>query len=214
MILFGIEAQALQLEQEVSPAVTHALPGLCEQVLQEILEVRDRLTPNDGRTSLKVVPETLRTVRFLKDLTEDEPVLLAGIREVQEMPPGAVVFREGGQRAARLPGAGGMRVVGDPGARSGSKPDPDGWFGRAAGLVAHAGAKSHDRDRSGCQPDPDPRAARAATHGPEQSHPSLGLELMRRTALALAQRLAATRLQLLDVYRHELPVVPEDGGPE
>jgi CRP-like cAMP-binding protein len=42
--------------------------------------------------------------------------------------------------------------------------------------------------------------------------PRLGLEFMRRTALALADRLNATRLQLLDVYRQELPVVSDPGG--
>lgn len=36
---------------------------------------------------------------------------------------------------------------------------------------------------------------------------AFGFAFMRRTAGALAQRLNATRLQLLDVYRHDLPVV-------
>jgi CRP-like cAMP-binding protein len=35
--------------------------------------------------------------------------------------------------------------------------------------------------------------------------PNFGFTFMRRTARALAQRLSATRLQLLDVYRSELP---------
>jgi CRP-like cAMP-binding protein len=38
--------------------------------------------------------------------------------------------------------------------------------------------------------------------------PQFGYELMRRTALALAKRLSATRMQLLDVYGSNLPVVP------
>jgi CRP-like cAMP-binding protein len=42
--------------------------------------------------------------------------------------------------------------------------------------------------------------------------PAFGFTLMRRTAQALAARLSATRLQLLDVYRQELPVVA--GAPE
>ena len=41
-----------------------------------------------------------------------------------------------------------------------------------------------------------------------EHNPRFGLEFMRRTAQALAQRLSATRLQLLDVYNHELPVTP------
>ncbi|MFO0891174.1 MAG: Crp/Fnr family transcriptional regulator [Isosphaeraceae bacterium] len=42
-----------------------------------------------------------------------------------------------------------------------------------------------------------------------EHNPRFGYELMKRTALALSQRLSATRLQLLDVYRHDLPVIPE-----
>jgi CRP-like cAMP-binding protein len=38
--------------------------------------------------------------------------------------------------------------------------------------------------------------------------PQFGYELMRRTALALAMRLSATRMQLLDVFGSSLPVLP------
>jgi CRP-like cAMP-binding protein len=38
----------------------------------------------------------------------------------------------------------------------------------------------------------------------------LGFALMRRVALALAQRLNATRLQLLDIYRYELPPAADE----
>jgi CRP-like cAMP-binding protein len=37
-----------------------------------------------------------------------------------------------------------------------------------------------------------------------QEHPRFGMEVMRRSASALSKRLAATRLQLLDVFRTEL----------
>jgi CRP-like cAMP-binding protein len=38
--------------------------------------------------------------------------------------------------------------------------------------------------------------------------PQLGYELMRQVAMALAKRLSATRMQLLDVYGASLPVSP------
>jgi CRP-like cAMP-binding protein len=38
--------------------------------------------------------------------------------------------------------------------------------------------------------------------------PQFGFELMRRTALALAMRLSATRIQLVDVYGTSLPILP------
>ena len=39
--------------------------------------------------------------------------------------------------------------------------------------------------------------------------PQFGYELMRRTALALAKRLSATRMQLLNVYGPNLPQIPQ-----
>ena len=38
-----------------------------------------------------------------------------------------------------------------------------------------------------------------------EHNPRFGFEFMRRVVAALARRLNATRLQLLDVYSHELP---------
>jgi CRP-like cAMP-binding protein len=40
--------------------------------------------------------------------------------------------------------------------------------------------------------------------------PQFGYELMHRTALALAKRLSATRMQLLNVYGEQLPVVAQE----
>lgn len=42
--------------------------------------------------------------------------------------------------------------------------------------------------------------------------PQFGFEWMRRTALALAKRLGATRMQLLDVYGDQIPAMPMEGG--
>ena len=43
-----------------------------------------------------------------------------------------------------------------------------------------------------------------------ESEPRFGYEFMRRTSLALAKRLNATRLQLLDVFGSEMPPVPDE----
>jgi len=43
-------------------------------------------------------------------------------------------------------------------------------------------------------------------------NPRFGYEFMTRAARAIAKRLTATRLQLLDVYRHELPQVTGEEG--
>jgi CRP/FNR family transcriptional regulator, cyclic AMP receptor protein len=52
-------------------------------------------------------------------------------------------------------------------------------------------------------------------HGPQavalcRRNPELGYELMKRAALALAKRLNATRLQLLDAYGGQMPPVPDE----
>jgi CRP-like cAMP-binding protein len=43
-----------------------------------------------------------------------------------------------------------------------------------------------------------------------ESEPRFGYELMKRTAIALAKRLNATRLQLLNVYGDEMPAVADE----
>jgi CRP/FNR family cyclic AMP-dependent transcriptional regulator len=45
-----------------------------------------------------------------------------------------------------------------------------------------------------------------------EHNPTLGYEFMRHTALAMAQRISATRVQLLNVYGTEVPTIPEKGG--
>ncbi len=43
-----------------------------------------------------------------------------------------------------------------------------------------------------------------------ESEPRFGYELMKRTAIAIAKRLEATRLQLLDVYGSNMPLVSDE----
>jgi CRP-like cAMP-binding protein len=43
-----------------------------------------------------------------------------------------------------------------------------------------------------------------------ERNPKFGFELMRRTALSIAKRLSATRIQLMDVYGGSLPVLPNE----
>jgi len=205
VILFGIEAEILGPDQDVSPAVASALPRLCEQVLEEV--------PFSWRTSIMIEPELLGTVRFLEGIAPDDLSQIAGIAEVQEMSAGGVVFREGmksqhvylvleGRVALeiRVPGRGAVSI------QTVSTGELLGWSPMLETSPMTATARAVNSTRL------------LVLHAPQlvalgEHNPRLGLELMRRTALALAQRLNATRLQLLDVYRHELPVVPEEGGP-
>jgi CRP-like cAMP-binding protein len=156
--------------------------------------------------------EILRQSRFLEGISPGELEQLASVARQEQYQPGTVIFREG-QRLPHvfvvaegsisleicLPGQGCKRfqTLG-PGELLGWSPildqQPMTATARALGptlLIALDAAQilalcAHD--------------------------PALGYTLMRRTALALAARLNATRLQLLDVYRHELPVVAPHPG--
>src|SRR5262249_27452311 len=156
--------------------------------------------------------DVLRQVRFLQDLPDDYLNQVAGIAEIRDLAPGTAVFREGekavhvfvvlqGRVALEIsaPGRGPVQfqTVG-PGELLGWSPM------RGTGTMT-ASARVVIPTKL------------IALHGRQlaalgEHNPKLGMELMRRTALALAQRLNATRLQLLDVYRNELPVAAGEGG--
>ncbi len=158
------------------------------------------------------MPELLKHVTFLHGLAETDLKWIAEVAELREIHPGGVVFREGertpfifvvveGRVSLEIcaPGLGCMNVhtVGE-GELLGWSPLLD-----TGPMTATARAVVPTRV--------------LALHAPQlialsRHTPRLETELMRRTAQALAQRLNATRLQLLDVYRHEVPVGVGEGG--
>jgi CRP-like cAMP-binding protein len=157
-----------------------------------------------------ITPETLRDLSFLHDVADEDLKHLAAMAEARELPAEAVVFREGdtplhiylvseGRVALDIRAPRGLvriHTVG-PG-------ELLGWSTLLDSGPMTAGA----RTLSPCR--------LIALHAMQvralcEHNPRLGLEFMRRVALALARRLSATRLQLLDVYRNELPVVAEHG---
>jgi CRP-like cAMP-binding protein len=151
--------------------------------------------------------ETLRNIRFLDDITDEERRQIASVARIEEYPPGVVLFREGERLTRiflvaegnvalelRVPCLGSTRIhtVG-PGELLGWSPIlgqlPMTATARAL-TTTHVVALDTAQVLALCYHDPE-----------------FGFAFMRRTAGALAARLNATRLQLLDVYRHELPVV-------
>jgi len=156
--------------------------------------------------------ETLKNVRFLHDIGDDHLQHLASLAEVREVPADTVIFREGQYFPSvslvlegvvsleiQVPGRGGVRVY------TISAGEELGWSPvlQAGPMTATARTLAPCRLLTFSAP----QVLALCAHDP-----ALGLEFMRRTALALAQRLNATRLQLLDVYQHELPAIPDEGG--
>jgi CRP-like cAMP-binding protein len=159
-----------------------------------------------------VATEILEALHFLRGVAEEHVRRIAEIAEMRDIPAGNVVFREGDvishvylvatgrvSLEIRVPGRPAVQIqtIG-PGELLGWSPILD-----AGPMTATARATIPSRLVT----------LHAAQLGALCRHaPQLGTEIMRRTALALAERLNATRLQLLDVYRHELPVVQDWGG--
>ena len=158
-------------------------------------------------------PELLKSLAFLAHATDEEIYSLLPAARVETHAPGAVLFREGeplphvfivasgtvalevlgrDHRPRRFQTVGAGELLGwSP--LLGSAP-----MTATARVVTDARLVALD--------------ARAVLELCRKD-PSFGFEFLRRTAAAIAARLSATRLQLLDVFRHELPVAPEGEGP-
>jgi CRP-like cAMP-binding protein len=155
--------------------------------------------------------DVLKGLRFLQDIPDAHLKELAALAEVKELPAHTVVFREGQTSTSiylvvqgsiaveiRMPGRGCTPVV-TVGA------------GELLGWSPVLGSGLMTGTARVVTP------ARVVVMNAAQllavceHNPRLGMEFMRRTAQALAVRLNATRLQLLDVYRNDLRFVPPDG---
>jgi CRP-like cAMP-binding protein len=149
--------------------------------------------------------ETLRQIRFLEGVTAEQLDQVASVAHLAEYHPGALIFREG-ERLARIflvaegsvsleicaPGQGCKRIqtIG-PGELLGWSPVlSQGPMTATARAIVPARLAVLDAAQvvALCQRDP-----------------AFCLTFLWRTAEALASRLNATRLQMLDVYRSELP---------
>lgn len=149
--------------------------------------------------------DTLRSLGFLNGIADEHLEKIASVAEIREFDNGKVVFREGepaeflylitsGSVSVEVcaPGVGCRRIL----------------TVRPGELLGWSPVLEQSR-----------LTATARTLKPTQAirirgsqlltlcehNPQFGFEFMRRTALALAKRLKAARLQLLDVYGAESP---------
>jgi CRP-like cAMP-binding protein len=157
------------------------------------------------------VLNVIRDIQFLHDFPDDYLRPLASVASVKDYAPGAFVFREG-QKNSRLylmvkgsvslefctPGMGCKRL------QTIGQGELLGWS-PVLGL-SDMTATARVLEPSTLVVLDAKQLVTLCEHNPR-----FGYEFMRRTALALSQRLSATRLQLLDVFHHELPVIPEHG---
>jgi CRP-like cAMP-binding protein len=151
--------------------------------------------------------QVFETVRFLDGVPEEDRRRLAAVARLEGYRPGAVIFREG-ERVPRIflviEGTVALEIrVPAHGARRIFKLEPGellGWSPILDQLPMTATARAFSPTRL------------VALDAAEvlalcQDDPKFGFTFMRQTAAALAARLTATRRQLLELYRDELPVV-------
>jgi CRP-like cAMP-binding protein len=158
--------------------------------------------------------EDLKGVRFLEGTPEEDLRQIASVARFEEYRAGAVLFREGaGLDRIFLVAEGRVSLeVNTPAGPRRLHTVGEGellaWSPLLNQQPMTAGARALTPVRVIAL---DAAQVLALCH----HDPRFGFTLMRRTAEALAQRLSATRLHLLDVYRQELPAVagPEEGAP-
>lgn len=154
------------------------------------------------------VLEVLQAIRFLEGVPADDLQRLASVAELKRYAPGATVFREGeaiskiflvaeGSVGLELlvPGQGVKRI------HTVGAGELLGWSPVLGKMPMTATARALATTLVVIL---DAGQVTALCH----HDPMFGFIFMRQIALALAQRLNATRLQLLDVYRSEIPVIP------
>jgi len=153
--------------------------------------------------------ETLEGLRFFQDMPPQHLQLIAKVAQLQDCGENEVVFREGdpadhmyvvvsGLVSLEIcaPGVGCQQIL---------TLGPGELLGWSALLEGRFTARART-----------PHGARLLQINVAElmkicdRDPQFGYELMRRTALALAHRLSATRMQLLNVYGEHLPVVAQN----
>ncbi len=147
--------------------------------------------------------EMLRQMYFLENVSDEDLKLIASMAEIKDVPADAIVFREG-ESSAHIYLVSDGRVALEVRSPRGSvrvhtvgPGELLGWSPLLSSGIMTATARTVGPCRL------------IALHGMQmralcEHNTKLGVEFMRRVALALAHRLGATRMQLLDVYRNEL----------
>jgi CRP-like cAMP-binding protein len=153
--------------------------------------------------------ETLEQLGFFEGFPPDYLTPLAAVARVVEVPAGEVLFTEGRKSANIYVVVQGKVALEIEAAARGTMPIQTVGPGRLVGwtpLLSQAPMTATARAVEPCR-----LIAINALQTVEACtrNPSFGVEFMRRTALALSRRLHATRLQLLDAFEDELPVMSE-----
>jgi CRP-like cAMP-binding protein len=159
------------------------------------------------------IRESLQRIQFLQNVTPELIDELAGISSLVEFSSDAIIFRQGdvassiylileGRVSLELCAAGiGCRRILTVGSG-----DLLGWSPVLQQSLFTATARALVSTQA-IQVD----GIRLQALG--EANPRLGYEFMKRAAMALAKRLTATRMQLVDVYGAQMPQIPDERKP-
>jgi len=158
-----------------------------------------------------ITPEFLKTLAFLAPATDEELRLLIPLARTEEYAAGSMLFREGEHLSHVFivtAGTVALEMLG-----------PEQWPRRfqtlgAGELLGWSPLFGADAMTASARAITDVRVVALEAKGILavcEQDPRFGFAFMRRTAAAIAARLSATRLQLLDVYKYELPASTAGG---
>jgi CRP-like cAMP-binding protein len=152
----------------------------------------------------QALADALREVRFLHDIDNEHLKRIAEVTRLRDVPEGQVIFRQGdvpqdvflvvsGSVALDIAVNGGQKRIMSVG--------PGEILGWSALLEQTQMTATATALAPTCVAEINTQQLLAIC----RHNPRLGYELLRRTSLALASRLSATRMQLLDSYGAPLP---------
>jgi len=161
--------------------------------------------------SKNILSETLSQIQFLRDMAPEHLEQIADVAGIIDFEENDTVFREGDAAVNMFLIVSGTVSLEVCAAGAGCKQILTLGPGELVGWSSHLGqARYTARARTPC------RTRLVRINVPElmkicDRDPRIGYELMRRTALALAKRLSATRIQFVNVYGEQLPVTGKEG---
>jgi CRP/FNR family cyclic AMP-dependent transcriptional regulator len=160
--------------------------------------------------SHNIISQTLGEIQFLHDMAAEHLEQIANVASIRDFDEYDIVFREGDPAESMYLIVSGNVSLEVCAAGAGCKQILTLGPGELLGWSSLLGQSRYTaRART-------PQGARLVQINVPRimevcdRDPRFGYDLMRRTALALAKRLSATRIQLVNVYGDQLPATPQE----
>jgi CRP-like cAMP-binding protein len=160
-----------------------------------------------------ITTEFLENLGFLAPATTAEAHQLASVARLEQVPVGAIIFREGNHLPQFYIVSQGTVSIEILGRTHRLRRVHTVGPGELLGWSPILGASAMTATARALTPVELVAIDAEAILDLCERDPRFGYLFMRRTAAAIAARLNSTRLQLLDVYGHDIPAVPlQEGG--